>query len=146
MANETIFNEDALRAEIAKTWGEHGAHIEVFDRMRKQLSGIGGEEKTLDELLDCIRNLVGVFDTPIYRRKLSSIAIEAINIGKNILNKSSKLTTPSKKGEPIKYKGVWTPQYMAERILANEQGIMNVTKALESWAADIVEVNQVSQK
>ncbi len=26
-----IFNEDSLRADIAKTWGEHGAHIDVFD-------------------------------------------------------------------------------------------------------------------
>lgn len=28
-----IFNEQKLRAEIAKTWGEHGAHIEVYDML-----------------------------------------------------------------------------------------------------------------
>ncbi len=27
------FNEATLRSELAKTWGEHGAHMEVFDRM-----------------------------------------------------------------------------------------------------------------
>ncbi|MDQ5930650.1 MAG: hypothetical protein QG594_2438 [Bacteroidota bacterium] len=31
-----IFNEQKLRAEIAKTWGEHGAHIEVYDMLLKK--------------------------------------------------------------------------------------------------------------
>ena len=28
-----IFNTQALRAEIVGTWGEHGAHAEVFDML-----------------------------------------------------------------------------------------------------------------
>lgn len=32
------FNEQKLREEIAKTWGEHGAHIEVFDMLLKRAS------------------------------------------------------------------------------------------------------------
>jgi hypothetical protein len=28
-----MFNEDTLREEIVKVWGEHGAHIEVFDHI-----------------------------------------------------------------------------------------------------------------
>ena len=28
-----IFNTQALRAEIVDTWGEHGAHAEVFDML-----------------------------------------------------------------------------------------------------------------
>lgn len=31
--SERRFNEDSLRAEIVKVWGEHGAHVEVFDRI-----------------------------------------------------------------------------------------------------------------
>ena len=33
-----IFNEDKLEAEIIKTWGEFGAHNEVFQAMRKKIS------------------------------------------------------------------------------------------------------------
>lgn len=32
----TLFNEDSLRADIARVWGEHGAHIDVFDHMLNQ--------------------------------------------------------------------------------------------------------------
>ena len=35
-----IFNEQKLRAEIAKTWGEHGAHIEVYDMLLKKANVI----------------------------------------------------------------------------------------------------------
>jgi hypothetical protein len=28
-----IFDEDALRQEIVKTWGEYGAHVEVYDHV-----------------------------------------------------------------------------------------------------------------
>jgi hypothetical protein len=27
------FDEDALRADIVKTWGKHGAHVELFDEI-----------------------------------------------------------------------------------------------------------------
>lgn len=32
-----VFNEDRLRADIVKTWGEHGAHVEVYDRILSEL-------------------------------------------------------------------------------------------------------------
>lgn len=31
-----IFNEQKLRAEIVKTWGEFGAHIEVYDMLLRK--------------------------------------------------------------------------------------------------------------
>lgn len=31
-----LFNEDTLRAEIVRVWGEYGAHVEVFDMMRRR--------------------------------------------------------------------------------------------------------------
>lgn len=31
-----LFNEDTLRAEIVKVWGEHGAHVDVFDHILKE--------------------------------------------------------------------------------------------------------------
>lgn len=31
-----IFNEHKLRKEIASVWGEHGAHMEVFDSIRNK--------------------------------------------------------------------------------------------------------------
>jgi hypothetical protein len=32
-----MFNEDTLRIDIVKTWGEHGAHVEVFDLMEHEI-------------------------------------------------------------------------------------------------------------
>ena len=31
------FDENSLRADIVKVWGENGAHIDVFDHMLKTL-------------------------------------------------------------------------------------------------------------
>lgn len=31
-----IFNEQKLRAEMVKTWGEFGAHIEVYDMLLRK--------------------------------------------------------------------------------------------------------------
>jgi hypothetical protein len=31
--NGDLFNEDALRENVAKVWGEHGAHVEVLDEL-----------------------------------------------------------------------------------------------------------------
>lgn len=46
-----------------------------------------------EELLECIRNLMGVFDTPISRRRINNdFAIEARNIGRLILESNSKNT------------------------------------------------------
>lgn len=35
MADTSRFDENSLRADIVKVWGEHGAHIDVFDHMDK---------------------------------------------------------------------------------------------------------------
>lgn len=37
------FDENKLRSEIVKTWGEHGAHCEVFDMMLGKLTKLRGE-------------------------------------------------------------------------------------------------------
>ena len=31
-----MFNEQTLRSEIAKVWGEHGAHMDVYDELLKR--------------------------------------------------------------------------------------------------------------
>lgn len=35
MASPGVFNEDTLRSEIVRMWGEHGAHVDVFDHILK---------------------------------------------------------------------------------------------------------------
>lgn len=37
-AREKVFDEHRLRQDIVATWGEHGAHIDVFDHMLKQIN------------------------------------------------------------------------------------------------------------
>lgn len=41
-SEEKIFNEESLRREIIKIWGEYGAHYEVYksllNRVRKELT------------------------------------------------------------------------------------------------------------
>lgn len=37
METGEIFNEQSLRADIVKQWGEHGAHIDIFDMMLKRV-------------------------------------------------------------------------------------------------------------
>lgn len=44
------FNENKLREEIVNAWGEHGVHIEVFDRLLKKKDLLVRNEKI--ELLD----------------------------------------------------------------------------------------------
>lgn len=34
-AKRPLFNEDTLRDEITRIWGEHGAHAEVYDAIRR---------------------------------------------------------------------------------------------------------------
>lgn len=36
MADQLPFNEDSLRADIVKVWGEFGAHTDVFDFVVKK--------------------------------------------------------------------------------------------------------------
>lgn len=51
-----------------------------------------------------------------------------------------------KSAEEIKYKGVWNPQYLASVIRNPTMDFQQVEKTLESWAIDILEVNQPSQE
>jgi hypothetical protein len=43
-----IFNEQSLRKAIAETWGEHGAHIEVFDMLLGTRSKPRGYVKSIE--------------------------------------------------------------------------------------------------
>lgn len=49
-----VFDEHTLRADIAARWGEHGAHIDVFDYMVREIerlrAEIGRLEATVTEL------------------------------------------------------------------------------------------------
>jgi len=33
LSNVGLFDEQTLRAEIVRVWGEHGAHVDVFDHI-----------------------------------------------------------------------------------------------------------------
>lgn len=48
-----IFNEQKLRAEIAKTWGEHGAHIEVYDMLLKKANVVLPQANVIKSVCDC---------------------------------------------------------------------------------------------
>lgn len=51
------------------------------------------EDKEKQELVDCIHNLMGCFDTPIARRCISNdIADEARQIGRDIMTKYGRAT------------------------------------------------------
>lgn len=57
---EVIFNEQTLKAEIAKTWGEHGAHMEVYNRL---LGNREVKEVTAEEILKSkLRHVVTMTD------------------------------------------------------------------------------------
>lgn len=47
-----LFNEDKLRAEIVKTWGEYGAHAEAFDMLRKRLQSREHDFETMRSMRD----------------------------------------------------------------------------------------------
>ena len=51
MDNRT-FNEDALKYEVARIWGEHGAHSEVLAMMRKRSDAYRRLVKLLKQYLD----------------------------------------------------------------------------------------------
>jgi len=46
----SMFNEDSLRADIVKIWGEHGAHIDVYDMIVKMAKQQPGREVTAEEV------------------------------------------------------------------------------------------------
>lgn len=47
-----IFNEQKLRAEIAKTWGEHGVHIEVYDMLLKKANVVLPQANVIKSVCD----------------------------------------------------------------------------------------------
>jgi transposase len=42
-----MFNEDSLRDDIQKVWGEHGAHVEVFDFMLDRIAKLERQVRDL---------------------------------------------------------------------------------------------------
>jgi hypothetical protein len=51
---DAIFNEAALRKEIAKTWGEYGGHMDVYDTILNRLETA---EKTLNRRTILLENI-----------------------------------------------------------------------------------------
>lgn len=43
-----MFNEETLREEIAKTWGDHGEHMEVYDMLLSKRA----KPKTFDQVME----------------------------------------------------------------------------------------------
>jgi len=60
-----IFNEETLRQEIVKTWGEAGVHVEVFDNIIKRLS-TQSDGKTVTDVKSPIEVLQEKFDNSRY--------------------------------------------------------------------------------
>lgn len=60
---ENIFNEQALRADLVKTWGPASAHVVVFDAIQKRIDGLYAElcqqvaeKETLKQQLKIVQN------------------------------------------------------------------------------------------
>lgn len=50
-----VFDETSLHEAIIRTWGEHGAHNDVFTTMRRQLSEAVGRIEALEAERDTLR-------------------------------------------------------------------------------------------
>lgn len=46
-----VFNEEALRAEIIRTWGPAGAHVEVFDALVREGERMRERQRKVGEML-----------------------------------------------------------------------------------------------
>lgn len=93
---EKVFNEQTLREEIANTWGEHGAHMAVYDRLLKELSSIKAVETpkapTDEEIKSYLRETYRI----IRREELATIT----EIAKGCISHfNSKLTPPTLQGD-----------------------------------------------
>lgn len=55
-----VFDETSLHEAIIKTWGEHGAHNDVFTAMRHHLRSVEAENEQLRDALGVI--LAGLTD------------------------------------------------------------------------------------
>lgn len=49
-----VFDEVSLHEDIIKTWGEHGAHNDVFTEMLHRLRSVEAENERLRKALDRI--------------------------------------------------------------------------------------------
>lgn len=52
------FDEQSLRRDIAETWGEHGAHVDVFDALVKSRAAVTDQKAALIEEIDRLRALI----------------------------------------------------------------------------------------
>jgi hypothetical protein len=50
----TLFNEDSLRAAIVDRWGEHGAHVDVFDMLVTKAREATSDRQALADLRERI--------------------------------------------------------------------------------------------
>lgn len=50
MENQKIFNEEALLQEIIKTWGEHGAHADLFRTILNDRDNIKKDKNILTDI------------------------------------------------------------------------------------------------
>ena len=52
------FDEQSLRRDIAETWGEHGAHVDVFDALVKSRAAVTDQKAALIEEIDRLHALI----------------------------------------------------------------------------------------
>lgn len=52
------FDEQSLRRDIAETWGEHGAHVDVFDALVKSRAAVIDQKAALIDEIDRLRALI----------------------------------------------------------------------------------------
>lgn len=68
LERKNVFNEDTLREEIVKVWGNGGAHIDVYDTLLKIIKNQG-------ELIDNIyKHSANAPSSPTATRLLNGIA------------------------------------------------------------------------
>lgn len=89
MNTENIFDEKSLRVDIAKTWGEHGAHIDIYDRLLKQLSDLKEPIKqegmpTDEEIIENIIKSIPDFPytpNPVYEDRILKFGLKCFKAG-----------------------------------------------------------------
>jgi len=54
-SREVLFDEQTLRADIIKVWGEHGAHIDVFDYMLRAALATRPEPDAQEQMAACLQ-------------------------------------------------------------------------------------------
>ena len=62
MADTPIFNKHSLRSAIAATWGNHGAHVEVYDHLQTRHSQLMNDVAARDEVLKDLALYIGQYE------------------------------------------------------------------------------------